>query len=211
MSNINVAPETARRGRPRDLAKDEAIIEAAGHLFLERGFDAASLDAVAQAAGVSKATIYARYKDKDELFCAVLANKCEPVTFAEDFTATPDRPLRESLIGFARSFMALILDDEPVRLHRVITAEGPRSPRVAELFMENAVVPLKDRLASWIEAEVRSGRLKTADPMSAAWRFLGALKGEAFMRASIGLPAGCPAELDRYIAACVDDFLRANS
>src|ERR1700712_1017939 len=62
-------------GRPtREAAarRDERLIAVATRLFMERGFDATSIDAVAETAGVSKPTVYARYRDKRDLFTAVL-------------------------------------------------------------------------------------------------------------------------------------------
>ncbi|WP_157791176.1 TetR/AcrR family transcriptional regulator, partial [Bradyrhizobium japonicum] len=65
----------SRGGRPTKTAaieRDQRLIEVATRLFLDRGFDATSLDAVAEAARVSKPTVYSRYGDKRGLFAAVL-------------------------------------------------------------------------------------------------------------------------------------------
>lgn len=202
--------EISKRGRPRDTGKDEAILKAAGDLFLARGFDA-SLDAVAQEAGVSKATIYARYKDKEELFREVLRSRCEAVLSPDSLVPDPNTPVRDTLIRLATSFLDLVLSDEPMRMHRVIVAESARAPRMAELFYESAVSRLKDGLAGWLAAETKAGRLSVEDPQGAAWRFLGAIKGEAHMRAQFGMAPVEPERLRRHIEACADDFLRANS
>ena len=62
------APRTASPGRPMDPEKRAAVLEAAKALFLARGYDGTSMDAVAQAAGVSKLTVYSHFQDKDTLF-----------------------------------------------------------------------------------------------------------------------------------------------
>jgi TetR/AcrR family transcriptional repressor of mexJK operon len=210
MSIGKVPVDASRRGRPRDAGKDEAILKAAGDLFLAKGFDA-SLDAVAQEAGVSKATIYARYKDKEELFREVLRSRCEAVVSPQSLVPDPNTPVRDTLIRLATSFLDLVLSDEPMRMHRVIVAESTRAPRMAELFYESAVSRLKDGLAQWLASETRSGRLTVEDPEGAAWRFLGAVKGEAHLRAQFGMPPVGPERLRRHIEACADDFLKANS
>ncbi|MBX9614342.1 MAG: TetR/AcrR family transcriptional regulator [Caulobacteraceae bacterium] len=198
---------TSRRGRPRDTGKDEAILLAAGTLFMERGYEAASVDAVAHAAGVAKATIYARYADKEALFRAVLRHECEAVVTPDSFQLDPDRPLRESLIAVATRFLDLVLGDKAMGMHKVIVAESARAPRMAELFFETAVLALKSRFAEWLRLETRAGRLAVDDPEGAAWRFMGAVKGEAHMRAAFGLPP-VPAEtLERHLQACADEFL----
>jgi TetR/AcrR family transcriptional repressor of mexJK operon len=209
MSNEEVIVETARRGRPRDGAKDEAILHAAAALFLDRGFEA-SVDAVAAQAGVSKATIYARYDDKDALFCAVLAWKCGSVVPPGSFVHDPQVPVRDTLITIAKRFLDLVLGDDAMRMHRLIVADPSRAARMAELFFATAVTPLKDRFAAWLAGESDAGRLRVADPQGSAWRYLGAVKGEAHMRASLGLRPVEPDRLARHIEACADEFLRAH-
>lgn len=205
------APEISRRGRPRDTAKDEAILLAAGDLFLEHGYEAASVDAVAREAGVSKATIYARYADKEALFRAVLTHECERAVMPSSFVPDPGQSVRDVLIMLAERFLALVTGDKAMGMHRVLVSEGVRAPRVSELFFETAVETLKDRMATWLRGQNAAGRLAVRDPDGAAWRFLGAVKGEAHMRASLGLPPVPPDRLRLHIEACADEFLRAHA
>lgn len=203
--------EHPKRGRPRDAAKDEAILLAAGDLFLERGFETVSLDTVAHDAGVSKATIYARYADKDALFAAVLRQECERVVSPDSFFPAPDQPVRDTLIALGTRFLELVTGDKAIQMHRVLVAETARAPRMAELFYEAAVESLKNRFATWLEVETSRGRLQVVDPHGAAWRFLGAVKGEAHLRAALGLPAVAPERLRIHVERCADEFLRAQS
>ena len=203
--------EQPRRGRPRDAAKDEAILTAAGDLFLERGFETVSLDTVAHDAGVSKATIYARYADKDALFAAVLRQECERVVSPDSFFPAPDQPVRDTLIVLATRFLELVTGDKAMQMHRVLVAEATRAPRMAELFYETAVESLKNRFAAWLEIETSRGRLHVTDPHGAAWRFLGAVKGEAHLRAAFGMSAVDPQRLRTHIENCTDEFIRAQT
>lgn len=199
-----------RRGRPRDSAKDEAILSAAGDLFMDRTYEAVSVDAVAQAAGVSKATIYARYADKDALFAAVLRQECERAVSPDSFFPSPDQPVRETLINLATRFLDLVTGEKAMQMHRVLVAETSRAPRMAELFFETAVLSLKDRFAAWLRSETEAGRLNVRDPDGAAWRYLGGVKGEAHLRAAFGLPPADPARLRAHIEDAADEFLRAH-
>lgn len=201
----------ARRGRPRDAGKDEAILLAAGHLFMERGYEAVSLDAVAQAAGVSKATIYTRYADKDALFAAVLSHECERVVFADSFFQAADQPVRDTLILFATRFLNLVTGEKAMQMNRVLVAEFGRAPRMAELFYETAVLSLKNRFAAWLEVETGRGRLNVRDPHGAAWRYLGGVKGEVHLRASFGLPPVDPEHIRAHLENGADEFIRAHS
>src|ERR1700712_2496679 len=76
-------------GRPKDLAKRQAILEAAKNLFIRNGYANTSMDAVAAEAGVSKLTVYSHFTDKETLFsCAVVA-RCEEQV-PELFMDVPD-------------------------------------------------------------------------------------------------------------------------
>ncbi len=63
-------------GRPKDMEKRAAILDAAMSLFPARGYDGASVEAIAQAAGVSKLTVYSHFADKEALFGAAVAECC---------------------------------------------------------------------------------------------------------------------------------------
>jgi len=208
-STMTLAP---KRGRPRDAAKDEAILKAAGDLFMERGYEAVSVDAVALAAGVSKATIYARYADKEALFRAVIQSKCESAVAPASFVPDPGRPVRDLLISIADQFVGLVTSEEAIGMNRILVSEASRAPRMAELFFETAVLTLKNQFACWITAEHEAGRLdltgKHADGI--AWRFLAAVKAEAHYRATFGLSPVDPARLRKHIADCADEFMAAH-
>ncbi|MBX9764445.1 MAG: TetR/AcrR family transcriptional regulator, partial [Pseudomonadaceae bacterium] len=64
-------------GRPKDLVKRKAILEAAKSLFLSRGYDGSSMDVIAAEAGVSKLTVYSHFTDKETLFAEAVKSKCE--------------------------------------------------------------------------------------------------------------------------------------
>src|SRR5437016_12905943 len=78
-----VAERPVRRGtggrptRQEATRRDLRLLDVATTLFMERGFDGTSIDAVAEAAGVSKPTVYARYHDKRDLFAAVLRGRIQ--------------------------------------------------------------------------------------------------------------------------------------
>ena len=208
---MTLADPPLRRGRPRDASKDEAILHAAGDLFMERGYEGVSLDAVAQRAGVSKATIYARYVDKDALFAAVLRHECERAVSPDSFYPAPDQPVRDTLILLATRFLDLVTGEKAMQMNRILVAETGRAPRMAQLFFETAVLTLKNRFAYWLRAETDRGRLNVRDPDGAAWRFLGGVKGEAHLRASFGLPPVEPERMTAHVEAAADEFMRAHA
>lgn len=96
-------------------------------------------------------------------------------------------------------------------MHRVLLSEAAHGARMAELFFENAVQRTKQQLAQLLAAEIAAGRLKPFNEGAAAWRLLGAIKGEAHMRAVLGLAPIPPLALSAHVAECVDDFLAAHA
>lgn len=204
--------EAERRGpgRPRNQAKDEAILAAAQALFLEKGFDGVSVDAIAEAAGVAKATVYARFPDKETLLKTAITEKCASFLGAAQDGIASDGDLREGLIGFSRQFLALVCDPAALGMLRLMMKEGQASPTLPTLFFESAIEPTCDRLAGYIAVSAASNDLVFADPKAAAWRFLGMVKGEDHMRAMLGLPPRPAAVVEKHIEACVDLFISAH-
>ena len=109
--SANVGP-----GRPKDLAKRQAILEAAKVLFLSNGYASTSMDAVAAEAGVSKLTVYSHFNDKETLFTAAVVAKCEEQLPTLIYELTPETPVENVLLNIARGFHHLINSDESVNL-----------------------------------------------------------------------------------------------
>lgn len=197
-------------GRPRDAGKDRAIIRAAQHLFFERGFDGASVDAIAEAAGVAKATVYARFADKEALLREAIAAKCGEFLDAETLNWRPGRTLREGLVAIAVRFLALVTDAQALAMHRLMMQEGQKSDRLPTLFFESAIRPTALKLAAFLDSEAARLGVSIADAEGAAWRFLGMVKGEDHMRAMLGMKPRPRAQIGRHVEACVDEFIAAN-
>src|SRR6478672_3702293 len=101
------ASKSAAPGRPKDLGKGAAILEAAKRLFLSQGFEAISMDQIAAEAGVSKLTVYSHFGDKETLFAAAAKSYCDQQLPSSLFESRPEVPLRERLLHVARSFFAM--------------------------------------------------------------------------------------------------------
>src|SRR5690606_40902510 len=85
------SPRQASPGRPKDLAKGAAILEAAKRMFTLHGYERTSMDLIASEAGVSKLTVYSHFGDKDALFAAAVKSHCEtqlPDALFEDRKST---------------------------------------------------------------------------------------------------------------------------
>src|SRR5579863_9560404 len=123
------------RGEPSDAptsSKAESILAAAKQSFLANGFGAVSMDTIAREAGVSKATVYAHFAGKEELFGAVIGRECRFAGLSVRELDPAD--LRASLATLGRRFLDLLLSPDAIALHRIILGEVSRFPALGEVF-----------------------------------------------------------------------------
>src|SRR5271169_6709523 len=108
--------------------KAESILTAAKRTFLAGGFGAVSMDTIAREAGVSKATVYAHFAGKEELFGAVIGRECERYLASFAVGELDPRDVRASLTVLGRRFLELLLSPDAIALHRLIIGEVSRFP-----------------------------------------------------------------------------------
>src|SRR5215467_15231672 len=106
--------------------KAESILAAAKRTFLASGFGAVSMDTIAREAGVSKATVYAHFAHKEELFGAVIDRECESYFARFSAGELDPRDVRTSLTVLGRRFLELLLSSDGIALYRIILGEVTR-------------------------------------------------------------------------------------
>lgn len=205
------ADRAAGPGRPKDLAKREAILDAAKRLFVQMGFDAVSMDQIAAGAGVSKLTVYSHFGDKESLFAAAVESHCEqgmPASLLED---RPQMPVRERLMEIGTAFYAMIASPEAIAGHRVLCSPQLANTHLPQLFWDSGPRRVQDRFATLLAARAAAGELDVPDAALASSQFFTLLKGEPHARMVFG--CGCAGEPHlapaAHVTACVDMFLRA--
>lgn len=196
------APETAR---PRRSAERTArIVAAARALFMQHGYGGTTMEAVAREANVGKATLYAHFADKGDLFAATVAEEGEANAGLLMPRETADLPAALRVIG-AR-LLELLLSPSTVAAHRMVAAEATRFPELGAIFFRSGPERLLQRLATFLAAAMARGQLRQADPRIAASQFIELIRGELGLRVMLGMPeAGREAALE----AGLDTFLRA--
>ena len=164
---------------------DRRILDAATALFLDRGFDATSCDQVAAAAGAGKASIYARYANKEELFAAVVRDSVDRALAPA--TEMPwHLPLDARLMAVGRSILSHSLRPEVVALMRVVVTTAHRMPDLARLADSIGREGGIARVASIIvgREDASSDTLARACPLAA--RFIDLVFAPHQMRALMG-------------------------
>lgn len=207
----NTAPSRAcSPGRPKDLSKAAAILEAAKRLFVEHGFDGVSMDQIAASAGVSKLTVYNHYGDKDKLFAEAARCFCEQGVPDSLFQDDPATPLRECLLHIATHFYAFISKPEAIAGHRMMCSPQMTASPVAALFWQSGPVRMQDGLAALLQRRADAGQLQLDDAHTAASQFFALLQGEPHSRLLFGCETGqCQTTVSVHLQASVDMLLRA--
>ena len=197
-------------GRPKDMAKRQAILDAAKNLFIRNGYTNTSMDAVAAEAGVSKLTVYSHFTDKETLFsCAVVA-RCEEQV-PELFVEMPvDEPVEKVLLGIARGFQTLINSPESIDLHRLMIALGTQGSTLSQVFFEAGPQRILHEMERFLTRLNGTNGLHFDSPASAAGHFLSLIKGVCTFRLLIGT-GGVPDEQtgEHHVREVVGLFLKA--
>jgi AcrR family transcriptional regulator len=125
---------------PAAAARRAAILDAALHVFAEHGYESARLDEVAARAGVAKGTLYLYFKDKEDLFEAMVRSAVAPIMGQMGHLATaPDVKAVDVLRMFYTLFQKEVLGTDRKLVLRLIMSEGPRFPRIAEFYYREVV------------------------------------------------------------------------
>ncbi|HVI58111.1 MAG TPA: TetR/AcrR family transcriptional regulator [Luteimonas sp.] len=195
-------------GRPKDLAKGAAILEAAKRMFTVHGYERTSMDQIANEAGVSKLTVYSHFGDKDALFAAAVKSHCETQLPDTLFVPLPDTPLRERLLKIARAFFAMVSSPEAIAGHRIMCSPQITGSPLPAIFWEAGPQRVQSSFATLLQHRVDAGQLDIPDVAMASSQFFALLKGEVHARMVFGCCTG-GRSVDEHLEACVDMFLRA--
>ncbi len=190
-------------------AKRRTILAAATEVFHEHGFAGASMNAVSERAGGSKATLYRYFASKEDLFVSLMLENV--MQHAEEVfdTLEPSEDLRRTLVRFGAGLLELSLSETSLSVRRNSIAQGPKSGLGQELFDKGAKV-LWTRMADFLAGEMDAGRLIPEDSWTAAMHLRGMLEADLVNRALIGAAVDKrPKTLKLYAVKAVDAFLRA--
>ncbi|HEY4031449.1 MAG TPA: TetR/AcrR family transcriptional regulator [Caulobacteraceae bacterium] len=201
---MNVVIATPRRDLKRD-----TIVAIALQVFLEEGYAAASMSAIAARVGGSKGTLYNYFRSKAELFVAVIQDQCD--LQQNQLFDVPEQDIRKFLIELGRRFVRLLLSDEVITLHRIVVAEATRFPEIGEALYEAGPKRGKARLVTYLKQAIADGRLKAScNPERAAEQAMEMALGGMYRRRlwNVG-PAPTDDEMEAAIASAIDVFMAA--
>lgn len=201
-------------GRPKDLEKRAAILDAAKRLFVEQGYAGTSMDAVAAVAGVSKLTVYSHFGDKDNLFREAVRLCCQEILPEELYQPSPGTPVEDALMAIARRHAELMTSVEAIGLWRAVSSDcQDGSPRFGPLLWQEGPQRTRLLLELLLAHHVEQGTLDIDDVSQATGQFMALLKGDLHFRRMLGCVDEDSTEFPREVVdtaeAAVTMFLRA--
>jgi AcrR family transcriptional regulator len=160
----NAPPSEPPSGRAaRAAERRQAIIDAALEEFISRGFTATRLDDVARRAGVAKGTIYLHFKDKESMFEEPIRTALVPLIGRLHAPPPIGGSVRDAVEGFARTFIAEVASTKRGEIVRLIVAEGPRFPAIADFYYREVVSRGLAGMRALIELGVARGEIAHKD------------------------------------------------
>jgi TetR/AcrR family transcriptional repressor of mexJK operon len=190
-----------------DLAKTEAILDAASDVLGERGLSA-PMEAIARRAGVSKQTVYNHYGSKAELVRALVERRVNTITAPLREPGAEEHP-EDALAAYARTVLTVVTSRN-YGLMRVTIQSAGEMPDLARAVFEAGPMRSRAQLAAFLEMETRAGRMNVADPLQAADFFSGMVLGQRQTQALMNLdPDLTEDEIDALAGEAARLFMRA--
>lgn len=165
-------------GRPaagEDPVKREQILDGAHRVFMRMGFDASSMNDITREAGVSKGTLYVYFKNKEDLFAAIIQRKKSLVFEKLREVVEANRSVAETLFEFGVTFGMNLLSDDAIRGQRIVIGVLDRMPELADNFFKFGPNTGPVLLANYLARQVELGALKPIEDTMYTARQLGDL------------------------------------
>ncbi|MEP9355198.1 TetR/AcrR family transcriptional regulator [Xanthobacter sp. KR7-65] len=186
------------------------IIDGARRVFFRKGFDGASMDEIARAAAVSKATIYVYFQSKADLFGALVqADRRKSAERLFEFDET-DSDVASLLHRIGVTFLTMMIRPDHIRLVRMVIGVAEKFPAVGETFFEAGPCHGGRRLADLLRRQTELGRLDVDDCEAAAFEFLNLCNGKLVKGLMFGLSGQpTPEAIEALVGRAVRVFLAA--
>lgn len=202
------APKPGVESILRTGRKFDQVLEGARQVFMADGFEGASVDDIARAAGVSKATLYSYFPDKRLLFMEVASTECTRMADQAVDQIDQSQPPRAVLTQVAHHVVPFLLSPFAQQMFRICQAERARFPDLGRAFYAAGPEQGKQRIKDYLDYAVARGELAVEDIDIAAEQFSELCKVKLWTRAVFGIQTEfTKAEIDEVVTAAVDMFL----
>ncbi len=206
---VATPPTSLRLVGDEDSSKRRQILDGASKVFMDLGFDGASMGEIARAAGVSKGTLYVYFADKSRLFETIVEEQAlEQGNVAFNFD--PERDVATTLREFGQAYILLLCRPGGGSAIRTVMAIAERMPDVGRRFYEDVLEKTINRLADYLQAHVRPDDLAIDDSHLAASQFMEVCKATLFLPFVFqAAPAPSPERIAEVVDSATRMFLAA--
>jgi TetR/AcrR family transcriptional repressor of mexJK operon len=213
LSSVKTKSNRSGSGRPpakHAAARMEKILAAAAQIFLQEGFDRASVGAIARLAGASTETLYSRFSTKEQLFEAVISRKTEILLQKFSLVLLREQPVEKVLLRYGSNLLDFMLLPEMQNLNRTLIAAAPQFPDLAAEFWRLCPEREQDQLAQYLETQIKTGALIPFNSRKVAELFFSLCLGQYLLHAHMRVRK-LPNTRERnvHIRAAVSFFLDA--
>jgi AcrR family transcriptional regulator len=204
-------PERGKSAATASRAKRAEILEGARRVFRAEGFDGASMDKIAQAAKVSKGTLYVYFRNKEELFQALVMVDRQEAAEQMCIVTDDEAEIDATLQGLGERFLTMMTAPQHIALIRMVMGAAEKFPDAGRTFFEMGPCFGINRLADYLDRQVERGRLTIdEDTTFAAANFLNLCHGTIVKRLLFGfLDTPDKAEIKATVESAVRMFLKA--
>ncbi|HCI6122121.1 TPA: TetR/AcrR family transcriptional regulator [Klebsiella quasipneumoniae subsp. quasipneumoniae] len=209
MTNQN---NPTRRGRPVNEALGQTIIEAASELFVELGFQATTLDKVAQRAKISKLSIYRHFENKEALFSAAIVAGCHQLFAPQVLLEGVDGSVEDQLMAVGTLLLRTLLRPDVSSIEAMVMADKTNQKSLSKLHYEAGPAHVIAQIEVLLRQFQEKGLLEVPDPLPSARLFAALFKGSDLLIIARfdEARAGDDNEIESYCRSAVGMFIAAH-
>jgi len=201
----------ARRGRPANEALGQSIIDAASELFVELGFQATTMEKVAQRAKISKLSIYRKFENKEALFSAAIAAHCHQFA-PQALVEGGDGSAEDQLVAVASSLLRTLLSPDVRSVEAMIMADKTNQQSLSRLHYQAGPAYVIVQIEALLRQLHAKAALNVPDPLLSARLFGALIRGSdllAIARFHEAI-AGSDDQIESYCRSAVALFIAAH-
>lgn len=197
-----------KKGRGREGEKFKLVLDTARSVFLKHGYDRASMDLIALEAGVSKATLYAYFENKQQLLLKLVQEECGSIgPSVLPTSAILSQDIEVALRTIARNFTGMFFNNRGLDFYRLIVSNVSQFPEIAATFMEAGPLQHQAEIATFFTEAMQQGQLEIADINLAVKQFLGLVAADLPLTWLLSIQSPSPEQYEALINSGVRVFL----
>jgi AcrR family transcriptional regulator len=199
-----------RRGRPVNEALSQTIVEAASELFVEFGFQATTLDKVAQRAKISKLSIYRHFENKEALFSAAIVAGCHQLFAPQALLEGVEGSVEDQLMVVGSLLLHTLLRPDVSSVEAMVMADKTNQKSLSKLHYEAGPAHVIAQIEALLRQLHAKALLNVPDPLQSARLFAALFKGSDLLIIARFDEVKAEDEIESYCRSAVAMFIAAH-